>query len=326
MHTTRRRLLGVTIVLGLTTVLALATPAAGTGTAGPNRIVYSSPTGDNAAVATVDPDGSNGAAVPAGEPLETFNRTVWSHDGTHLLFSNVILFDANGDLVAFRPAISAPDGSSFDVLTLPELPTDMYCSAWSLDDQRILCSDNGGNIISMRASDGGDRVQLTQNPFGTQDIAVGPSPTDGRLAFLRSRPGPDQPNRGNDAAERTALFIANADGSHAQQITEWGKLLPHELQSAAWAPDGHSLIAADRHGTLVEIAADGAHVTPIHLSIGDTGTTFAVTPAYSPDGSQIVFALFQRSESDLYVANRDGSNAHAITDTPDLTEWFPDWR
>ncbi len=63
--------------------------------------------------------------------------------------------------------------------------------------------------------------------------------------------------------------------------------------------------------------ADGSHVTPIHLSLGDTGTTFAVTPAYSPDGSQIVFALFQRSQADLYVANRDGSDAHAITDTPD---------
>ena len=122
------------------------------------------------------------------------------------------------------------------------------------------------------------------------------------------------------------MFIADADGSNAQQITEWGKLLPHELQSANWAPDGQSLISADRHGTLVEITADGSHVTPIHLSIGDTGTSFAVTPAYSPDGSQIVFALFQRSQAELYVANRDGSNAHAITNTPDLTEWFPDWR
>jgi Tol biopolymer transport system component len=277
-------------------------------------------------VATVAPDGTNRTDVPAAVPLETFNRTVWSHDGTHLLFSNVILVNAKGDLVAFRPAISAPDGSGFRVLSLPELPTDMYCSAWSLDDRRILCSDDGGNIISMRASDGGDRVQLTRNPFGSQDIAVGLSPTDGRLAFLRSRPGPAQPNPGSDAAERTALFIAGADGSNPQQITEWGKLLPHELQGANWAPDGQSLISADRHGTLVEIAVDGSHVTPIHLSTGDTGTTFAVTPAYSPDGSHIVFALFQRSQPDLYVANRDGSNAHPITDTPALTEWFPDWR
>ena len=207
MDTTRRRLLGIATVFVVTGVFAFGTPSVATGTSGtsgPDRIVYSSPTGDNAAVATVAPDGSNRADVPAGEPLETFNRTVWSHDGTHLLFSNVILFDANGDLVAFRPAISAPDGSGFHVLTLPELPTDMYCSAWSLNDRRILCSDAEGNIISMLASDGGSRIQLTQNPFGTQDIAVGFSP-DRRppcLLAVAARSGPTQPRERRGRAHR----------------------------------------------------------------------------------------------------------------------------
>ncbi len=56
------------------------------------------------------------------------------------------------------------------------------------------------------------------------------------------------------------------------------------------------------------------------------GEYSAVTPDVSPDGSRIVVAVFRDGlPSDLYVARRDGSHAHPVDTTPDVSEWLPDW-
>ena len=293
--------------------------------AGPStgHIVFSSPLpGGGASVGVVAPDGSGLAGVPVGTDLEDFDKSTWSHDGTHLLHSNVFVFDLPGVELAFRPAITDADGGNLRVLRLPDQPADMYCSTWSPDDTRIVCAADG-NLVSLRASDGGGAVVLTHTPYGGKDLAVGYSPDGSRLAFLRSRPGPQNGKRGDDQAEREALFVADADGSHARQVSAWGLLLPHELAGANWAPNGRSLISVDRHGRLVEIAADGSGVRKVGLDVD--GKYFAVTPDYSPDGSRIVFGLFQGGPSDLWVADADGSDSHPVTDTPDASEWFPDW-
>ena len=318
----RRRALGAA-ALAVSLAVITATQPGAAGTAGYERIVFSSPLpGGGASVSVVSPDGSGWVGVDLAVDLEDFNRTVWSHDGTRLLHSNTLVFDGNGEVVAFRPAISAPDGTGLHVLTLPDLGMDMYCSAWSPDDMQILCNADG-DVISMRASDGGNIVRLTTNPYAGQDLAVGYSPDGTQLAFLRSKPGPDNGKRGHDQAEREALFVARADGTSARRLTDWGLVLAGDLASASWSPDGLSLISVDRHGRLVEIAADGSRVSTIDLDLD--GGYFAVTPDYSPDGSQIVAAVFRDSPADLYVADRDGSHTHAITNTSDATEWLPDW-
>jgi hypothetical protein len=323
MYQHRRALGAAALAAGLAVSTGAQSQANGAGN--DERIVFSSPLpGGGASVSIVSPDGSGLVSLELAVDLEDINRTVWSHDAVHLLHSNTLVFDANGEVFGFRPAISSPDGAALHVLTLPNLPGDMYCSAWSPDDQRILCNtgDDGG-LISLRASDGGGIVKLTSNPYGGQDLAVGYSPDSSQLAFLRSRPGPDNGNRGDDQAQREALFVARADGTHERQLTDWGLLLSHELAGANWSPDGTSFISVDRHGRLLEIAADGSSVRKIDLDLD--GRYFAATPDYSPDGSQIVVAVFRSAPADLYVANRNGSHARAITHTSDATEWIPDW-
>jgi Tol biopolymer transport system component len=322
MNHRRRRALGAAALAASLAVITGAQSGAA-GAAGRERIVFSSPLpGGGASVSVVSPDGSGLVGVDLAVDLEDINRTVWSHDGTRLLHSNTLVFDGNGEVVAFRPSISASDGTGLYVLTLPDFGVDMYCSAWSPDDSRILCAADGG-VMSMRASDGGGIVQLTNNPYAGKDLAVGYSPDGTQLAFLRSKPGPENGKPGDDQAEREALFVAEADGTNARRLTDWGLLLAHDLAEANWSPDGLSFISVDRHGRLVKIAADGSNVSTIDLDLD--GTYFAVTPDYSPDGTQIVAAVFRNAPADLYVANRDGSHAHAITDTSDATEWLPDW-
>jgi Tol biopolymer transport system component len=309
--------LALTLVLAL--ALTLGAPPRALGRAGADRIVTSALlAGGGALVTTMAPDGSATSRVDVPADLEDFNKTVWSHDGTRLLYSNVMIFDGDGELVAFRPATSAPDGSDFRVLRLRHRPMDMYCSAWSPDDTRILCSNATGDIVSMRVSDGGGLVKLTTNPYdGAQDLAVGYSPDGSRLAWLRERPD------ASNGAEREALFVADADGTHARRMTRWGLLHAHELAGANWSPDGTHIVSATRQGALVEVDTVAGGATK--LEVGLTSDDFAITPDYSPDGKRVVFSVFRDLPSDLYVANLDGSGLLRLTRTANRSELFPDW-
>ena len=144
-----------------TTGSQVSTEAAG------GRIAFSRPLPDGGVETyTVNPDGSGEQLVEIPELNEDWGRAVWSHDGQQLLLSNIVRFDQQGELLPFRPATARPDGSEFNLLELPEFPFDMYCTAWSPDDQQILCGVGGDSpgMWSMSASDGSDRHAAHDQP------------------------------------------------------------------------------------------------------------------------------------------------------------------
>src|SRR5262249_29303882 len=56
---------------------------------------------------TIDPDGTGLSRVDIPLENEDFGRAVWSHDGLHLLYSNIPYTDpTSGEFVGFLPAIS----------------------------------------------------------------------------------------------------------------------------------------------------------------------------------------------------------------------------
>ena len=190
----------------------------------------------------------------------------------------------------------------------------MPCPAWSPDDQQILCGSGGDSpgMLSLSASDGSDAVQLTTNPYGTEDNPVGYSPDGTQIAFLRFR-----------STGSVELFVVNADGTDPRLVTEIGALLGDVTASAAWSPDGEHLISATPDGDLIEVRADGSGADTIDLDVG-TDDYFAFAPSYSPDGSRIVFSLEVGAAADIYTADLDGSNVAQITDT-EVPERFPSW-
>lgn len=306
--------------IGLAAVCATAivvdVPAASA--ADTERIVTSALlAGGGAQVRTMSPAGTGVARVDVPGDLEDFNKSTWSHDGTRLLHSNAFVFDDDGEIVAFRPAISAPDGSGYRLLRMRNRPMDMFCSAWSPDDSRILC-DNAGGIISFRASDGGGARRLTTNPYGGKDTAIGYSPDGSRLAWVREGP------RSTGELERAAIFVSDADGTHARRLNRWGLLNAHEFAAANWSPDGSRFVAATRKGALVTVDAVAGGATPLPVDLGSNA--FAVMPDYSPDGLRIVFAMFRDRPSDLFVVGIDGTGLRRITRTPDKSELSPDWK
>lgn len=272
-------------------------------------------------VYTTNPDGTHVQQVPLVYPPEIFSFPVWSPDGTKLLISHTFRLDSEGNCcLPFRPAIVNPDGSGFTLLTMTYAPFDMDCSVWSLDQTRLLCGFGGDQpgVFSVNATDGGDPVRLTANPYASQDLPTDISPDGTQFVFVRFKPG------ANDRARHSALFVENIDGTGLRQITPYGLTHAHDFPWAAWSPDGKEIISATTQGLLFTVQPDGSGLKVIHLQIG-TGHYFALQPHWSPDGTRIVFIMFLSTTGEgIYTAKPDGSDVVQVTNAPTLDS-APDW-
>jgi Tol biopolymer transport system component len=299
-----------------------ATPA--THTASSTRtsriaFVRTSPDGSTVRLYTASPDGSGVREVPLANPAETWSSAVWSPDGTKLLISHTFrLNDAGNCCLPFRPAIVNANGSGFTQLTMAYAPPGLDCTAWSEDGARILCGFGGAHpgVFSVRASDGGAPVRLTTNPFRTADQEAGDTPTSvspegKRFIFIRFHPGA---GGRRETDKTTALFVANLDGTHLNQITPYGLTAAHEDVWASWSPDGREIlsVAAGRPGhtapilcpdvffacfsrtsQLFTVHPDGSGFHRIQLD-SPAGYARVGQPSWSPDGSRIVFWLWPK--------------------------------
>lgn len=97
--------------------------------------------------------------------------------------------------------------------------------------------------------------------------------------------------------------------------------------SVTVSPDGRT-IAFDVLGDIYTLPIDGGTATRI---VG--GLSFESQPVYSPDGKSIAFLTDRSGVENLWIANADGSNAHAVSkdglthDRPQLMvspAWTPD--
>ncbi|RZU12126.1 WD40 repeat protein [Kribbella rubisoli] len=301
------------LALSIALMLALcgsAAPTAGNG----GRIVFSRQLdsgGSNLFVARADGSGVRKVAIP--ELVEDFGSARWSPDGSKLLISNLLRFDAAGELLPFRPATVRPDGSGFRMLEPPGAPSDLLCGAWSPDGKRILCGFGGDKpgVFSIRSSDGGHPIRLTTNPYGASDVAGDYSPDGDKAVIVRFR------------GEDTALFVVGTDGHHLRQLTPYGLAQGHELATARWSPDGRTILFATAEGGLSLIRLRDAELTPITLDAG--GKDYhAFAPGWSPDGTRIVMSLSIDQQEDIYTARKDGTHLQRITNTAAF-EPFADW-
>jgi Tol biopolymer transport system component len=300
------------IAVSISLVLALCGSSAPHGTDG--RIVFSRQLDSGGAnLFVAQADGSGVRKVPMPELVEDFGSGRWSPDGSKLLISNLLRFDAAGELLPFRPATVRPDGSGFRMLEPPGAPDDMLCGAWSPDGKRILCGFGGEQpgVFSIRSSDGGRPIRLTTNPYGGSDVAGDYSPDGDKAVIVRFQ------------GEDTALFVVDTDGRHLRQLTPYGLAQGHELATARWSPDGRSILFATAEGGLSLIRLKDAHLTSITLDTGGKAYQ-AFAPGWSPDGTKIVVSLSVDQQEDIYTVRKDGSHLQRITNTPAF-EPFADW-
>jgi TolB protein len=270
---------------------------------------------------TIKPDGSQETRIysqPAG-------CATWSPDGTKVLLGCVLRKNS-----LFRPATIDPNGRHFKLLNNPDPTLNLFCTSWSPDGQRLACE--GGDdvhperdaLYTVRASDGGDLRLLTKNPYGeffccpviNQDGSPRYSPDGTQVLFTRFN------DRGQSAG-----FIVNVDGTGAHQITGWGT----GSFGGDWSPSGDWIVfnANDDsrfQGRLYLVHPDGSDRHMIDIDTNGSWY-YAKEPAWSPDGTRIVFVMYAGSNGgqvDLFTVDPDGSHLQQVTDTPEV-EYVPSW-
>jgi hypothetical protein len=137
------------------------------------------------------------------------------------------------------------------------------------------------------------RVRLTSE----EGIPLGWSRDGTELLIMRRDPTPPVVFASN-------LFILHADGTETQ-LTKDGM----EVFGAAIAPDGSRVVYAARDARSVPpslYVVDSEGGEPVQIA--DAGEW----PTFSPDGSQIAYAVNNIGQGHVWVADADGSNAHEI--------------
>ena len=161
------------------------------------------------------------------------------------------------------------------------------------------------------------------------------SPDGTRIAFERSY-GPDIQHL------TVAIWVANADGGHAKQLTQ--PRPGFEDHSPSWSPDSRHLVFDrfdDRafnggQGNIYTIGADG-HRLRLIFRAPSRWPFGGAKPRWSPDGSRILFSEFcWFGSKEGCPADTPETGAHLFTIRPDgggltelthgsMNELFPAW-
>lgn len=207
-------------------------------------------------------------------------------------------------------------------LTGVSSPADQLQPRFSPDGREILFTNQAPGLpnseIYVMGADGRQPTALTNTPTGNSDATWSPDGT--QVAFVSTRDG-GAPN----------IFVMRTDGSRLREITHdaTGK------SELAWSPRGDRIAfvhepsgGGDRE--IYSIATNGSDLT----DLSNDPTSDDIEPAWSPDGSQIVFSgPFHPSGSvggDLWLMNADGSSRRPLIHTMNgysdgaYPTWSPD--
>jgi Tol biopolymer transport system component len=221
-----------------------------------------------------------------------------------------VVVERGGDLYAI-----AIDGSRTVRLTRTRVAEST--PAVSPDGKRIAFSEGVGggsygvNLGTIRV-DGSGRRRVTRNLSG-RSPAWAP---DGRTIFFER----SFPTRGGVGPSCNSIYRVSASGGRASRVTNSlaSPSSPHSHDNPAVAPDGRRIAFSDWDGCeggtvqprLRVVDLNGQPTSDLRLlpRNGYHPDPERSTPAWSPDGKRIVY----RKNSDLTIANSDGSDEHRI--------------
>jgi Tol biopolymer transport system component len=329
--------------IALVAAASLVGPALATQPGANGRITFMRPDADGSfQVWTANPDLSHQVQLTDGPSDAWF--PAWSPDGTRIAFSSHRSDPDPADGTEIMDVFTMrPDGT--DIRKVTDSVGFSSTPAWSPDGQWLVISADRADYprsqgIYIVPSDGSAlprRITTLPDASAWQELARF-SPDGSRIVYSEYRGG-HVTRRGSYVAEQAALFTVRPDGTDVRQVTPWGI----HATDADWSPDGRRLVfgAQPTHigniGDVGIVDADGSHLRDLTGDHGLTGIgngdavwyEESFNPAWSPDGSTIVFVHASYTAErgfamGLQVMNPDGSGRRWIADPPEEAHQ-PDW-
>lgn len=168
----------------------------------------------------------------------------------------------------------------------------------------------GKEQLMRRAVDGSYVRQLTSDDADHEDPAW--SPDGSRVAFVLTKNGLEQ------------IHLMNPDGTGVEPLTPAAVKTIHP----SWSPDGHRVVyctdddLAPPRKNPSEIYSIDIATHSITKLLSDGVNTY---PVWSPDGKMMAFRrMLGETNSEVFVADADGSNPRNITNNPAFDGW-PAW-
>jgi len=245
-------------------------------------------------------------------PFPTF------HDAPAWSVAGQIAYRSNGVACVYGAGAygSNPDSAGIWVLDLATrvtrriLDRDAFSPSWSPDGASL--AFERAAQISTAHSDGSSAVVIV--PAGAS-FSPAWSP-DGQLIAYNSTEG-----------DRThfAVWVTTPDGSMRRRIIEDGR-------DVAWSPSGDKLVFVAR--VIVGGTTVGSAIRECRLSDSTITSLFGIpsdalySPAYSPDGTHIAFAMNQSlpcEPTQIWLMDADGTHAAQLTVAGGAhPRWSPD--
>ena len=266
----------------------------------------------------VHPDGSGLRQLTSGPQND--GSAFWSHDGTKIYFTRdtgappyQYVMNADGSGLEGLPSFPPGEGDDWSPdAGQKALPAYLPTPQDSLDqDQLDLYVMNADSTDLRRIVDLRAAWNCTQFHDCPDVASVAWSPTGEWIAYSTYMTG-----RG--CAAYASLGIVSPDGT--QQRT----LIPDAASAAAWSPDGRLLAYSDGDKSCVPHPYDLAVIglnegNPRSLVDGDASSTINFDPAWTPDGSHIVFSrapVGHPDSSEIFIVNANGSGLRRVTGVP----------
>jgi Tol biopolymer transport system component len=324
-----------------------------------------SPDGNFVAFGWENPDASRNSDIwikaVEGDELRRLTDTPDEHETSPA-------WSPDGRLIAFTRAATGPP-SVWVIPALGGMEQRVHLgasAAWTPDSQSLVLgvrNPSGRHGLIHYSLRTGTSRQLTESPFGLQDVHPRVSPDGKMLAFARNGSG------------QAALFVMSLAGGEPTQRTEWAAGF---IGGVSWTPDGREIFLAQPEisgrqivrvtasGTESPVAVAGApygSVGPsvsrsrggqqyrlafvsgepdvalrmIDLAPSDHAGIFrAVQPfcestrieipgRFSLDGEHVAFVSDRTGSKQVWIARRDGSNLRRLTDLANATVNVGSW-